>query len=184
MNTSATGGYLSPVGALIEDADLDAAFQKAVVGITGLAGQYVRPRWQAVAPKQPEPSIDWCGIGVTTQEADQGPVFNHDGAGDGQDEYARHEEIKVDATFYGPHGAGYAARFRDGIAINQNIEALNIDSIAFVSCGQIVSAPELVNQQWIKRFDLTVMFRRRVSRIYPVLNILSAPTAIVNDKSF
>jgi hypothetical protein len=43
-----------------------------------------------------------------------------------------------------------------------------------VDAGSIVPAPELVNQQWIRRFDLSMRIRRRIVRTYQVLSVLSA----------
>src|SRR5574340_383319 len=85
-NTSATGGYLSPdASALPLEGDaLDALLQGMVVGITGLPGAMVRPRWQSVVPKQPEPTVDWCAIGITTSDRTDYPVEEHDGTGDGE----------------------------------------------------------------------------------------------------
>ena len=40
--------------------------------------------------------------------------------------------------------------------------------------GPILAKHELVNQQWIRQFDMTLHFTRRVTRSYPVLNLLSA----------
>ena len=41
--------------------------------------------------------------------------------------------------------------------------------------------PEQLNLQWIRRYDVSIRIRRKVERIYPVLNLLSAPTQIVTD---
>jgi len=54
------------------DAALDAVFQALVVGITGLPGTLVRPRWQPVPPTQPSVTTNWAAIGVTTNAADAG----------------------------------------------------------------------------------------------------------------
>ncbi len=182
-NTSATGGYLAPVAASppLEDADLDAQFQQAVAGITGLPGQNVRPRWQPTNPKQPEPSVNWCAIGVMDITPDAGPYLKHIGAGQGQDDLNRHEQIELACTFYGPQAQRYAAALRDGLALPQNIEALNQVGIAFVECQPFRPVPELVNQQWIRRYDMALTFRRQVKRTYGVLNVLSADAVLISD---
>jgi hypothetical protein len=174
MADSSTGSYLNPALATppLEDLDLDAEFQKAVVGITGLAGNLVRPRWQATPPKQPEPSVNWCSIGVTSQVPDAGPLIDHVGIGNGTDELQRHEDIVLESTFYGPLGQRYAALFRDGLGLPQNMEGLSAVLISLTEVGEIVTAPELFNQQWIRRFDITVKFRRQVKRTYTILNVL------------
>jgi len=174
-NSSATGGLIAPVAEtppLTDDA-LDALFQVAVAGITGLSGTMVRPRWQPVPPKQPEPSVDWCAIGITDITPDEGPSIQHVGSLVGQvgevgrDDFKRHETITLLCTFHGPLGMRYAAKLRDGIG--------------FVESGPIRTVPELYNQQWIRRFDLVLIFRRKVSRTYPILNILSADPVNTTD---
>lgn len=183
-HTSATGGYLQPNVATppLEDASLDQQFQMAIAGMTGLDGSLVRPRWQPVVPKQPEPSVNWCAIGVMAQKADAGGFIQHHRDGDGFDEYVRHEDIEVACTFYGPNAQQMAAMVRDGIGIPQNIEGLNAVGISFVDCDTIRSVPEMFNQQWVKRYDLMMRFRRKVNRVYPILNILSADPEIISDE--
>ncbi|WP_250512696.1 hypothetical protein [Caballeronia sp. INDeC2] len=175
-NDSSTGGYLAPVDAQPppEDAALDAIFQQLVVGVTGLPGSLVRPRWQPVVPKQPEANVNWCAIGVSDQTPDASPAIQHNPAGDGSDTYIRHEDIDVMCSFYGPGAKGFAQMLVDGLCIAQNIEQIKARGMAFVSTSLIRAAPDLVNEQWIRRYDLTLHFRRAVTRTYAVLNILSA----------
>jgi len=182
-NDSSTGGYILPAGspAPLEDAALDALFQQVVTGVTGLLGAMVRPRWQPTVPKQPEPATNWCAIGVTNIEPDDYPVEIHDDTGDGHDNYAVHETLVVLASFYGPNSMSNAKVMRDGLYIAQNREALTQQGITVTDVGKPVAAPELVNQQWIRRYDVDIRFRRKVERTYPILNILSAPFEIDTD---
>jgi len=53
--------------------------------------------------------------------------------------------------------------------------------MGFVENGRAVLLPDLVNQQWRRRVDLPMSFRRQVSRTYPVLNLLSAEGEIATD---
>lgn len=182
-NTSATGGYLAGTGGVVEDSALDAILQACVVGITGLPGQMVRPRWQPVVPKQPEPSVNWCAIGVTTSTTTDYPVEQHIGAGDGSDAFEKWEELALLASFYGPDAAGFASLLRDGLYVTQNREVLQASGIDLIDVGTRTAAPDLVNQQWIRRFDLPIRFRRKVERSFPVLNILSAPDSIATDSN-
>ena len=183
QNTSATGGYLSPlvVSPPQEDTDLDLLFQGAIAGISGLAGNLVRPRWQPTIPVVPEANINWCALSVTVEESQDFPYIEHVGAGNGSDTFIRHEDIELFCTFYGPNAQQKAALLRDGFYIPQNLEALNLAGIGFVEADSIRAAPELFNQQWVKRYDLTLRFRRKVQRTYPVLNILSATPEIISD---
>lgn len=182
-NTSSTGGYLSPAAspAPLDGDELEDLFQRVVTSITELPKALVRPRWQPETPKQPEPHIDWCAIGVMVQDADAGPVLQHDGSGDGSTQYARHEDIEVLASFYGPNSQRYAGLLRDGLAIQQNCEELAAHDVAFVDGGKIRPLPELVNQQWLRRRDILLRFRRKISRIYSIQNIVAADIHLIDD---
>ncbi|AOY96854.1 hypothetical protein BKK79_35770 [Cupriavidus sp. USMAA2-4] len=176
MNDSSTGGYLSPaaVSPPLEDAELDAVFQQMVVGITGLPGNMVRPRWQPTVPKQPEPSVNWCALGITVQTSDAGPAISHDPAGEGSDTSVRHQEIDVLASFYGPNAKQYAQQLVDGLGIPQNLEQLKANDMQSVAEGSIRGAPDLLSEQWVRRYDVVLSFRRKITRTYAVLNVKSA----------
>ncbi|KAF1069151.1 MAG: hypothetical protein GAK45_01172 [Pseudomonas citronellolis] len=179
-NTSATGGYLAPEGTPTPaDEALEDILQPMVAGITGLPGKFVRPRWQPGTPKQPEPDVDWCAIGVMQTKQDANPAIEHDGSGDGEDKYQRHQDLILLATFYGPSAQGYGQRLSDGISIPQNREALKALNMDFVEAGELIAATDLVNQQWVRRYDLRIRLRRKIERTYPVLNILSADTPVI-----
>lgn len=182
-NDSSTGGYLSPavVSPPLEDDALDDLLQEMVAGITGLPGAMVRPRWQHTVPKQPEPSVNWCAIGVTVQTNDAGPAIRHNPDGQGSDSYQRHQDMELLCTFYGPAAKGYAQMLVDGLAIPQNSEQLGVYDMKFVSAATIRAAPDLVNQQWVRRYDVTVALRRKISRTYAVLNLLSAQVHTETD---
>lgn len=183
-NSSATGGYLAPAGVTppLQDLDLDLVFQGFVKGITGLPGALVRPRWQPTVPQTPETNVDWCAVGVTprTRSLDY-PAIQHDPTGDGHDRFTRHQELEVLATFYGPNAMRYADLLRDGAYMPQNGEQIGQHGIAFVEAGDAIAAPELVNQRWLKRYDLSLRFRRVIRRDYAVLNLLGADAAIQSD---
>lgn len=178
-NTSATGGYLAPEGTPTPaDQALEDILQAMVSGITGLPGMYVQPRWQPGNPIQPEPTLDWCAIGVMQTKPDTNPAIEHDGTGDGEDLYQRHQDVILLATFYGPNAQGFAQILADGLSVPQNGEAMRAQNMAFVETGEIIPAPELINQQWVRRYDLRIRLRRKIERTYPVLNILSADTPV------
>nr|WP_244140917.1 hypothetical protein [Burkholderia vietnamiensis] len=172
MNDSSTGGYLAPSvdAPPAEDDALDDLVHDLIVGITALSPDLVRPRWQPTVPKQPEPSVDWCAFGVAEQTSDASPAIQHDGAR--QDMYIRHQDINVLCTFYGPRAKGYAQRLADGLSIPQNREQLQLRDMAFVGVSEIRAAPDLVNQQWVRRYDITVKLRRKITRTYAVLTLL------------
>ena len=168
-NTSVTGSSLLPVGeALPADASLEDVLQAHVVGITGLPGALVRPRWQPTVPKMPEPCETWAAIGISTTDADAGPVLNQGAEVGG---YIRHETIQVMVTFYGPHAEQKIKQLRDGMHIRQNNQALLAIKAKVVQCGDIKSVPEQYNMQWVRRYDMTYTLHRRVELTYPISTI-------------
>ena len=176
-NDSSTGGFIPPASssAQLVDAALDALLQQLVVGITGLPGNMVRPRWQPVVPKQPDPSTDWCAIGVMDIEADDFPSETHVSTGNGSDTQSDHETITVMASFYGPNAMGHAKTLRSGLYVVQNTDTLEANGMALRETKRIVQSADLLNEQWVRRYDLTVVLRRNSIYSYPILNLLSAP---------
>lgn len=181
-NTSATGGALAPVGAQQPaDIDLDVILQAVVAGVLNLPASLIRPRWQETPTPQPPRGTNWCAMGVTKTEGDTNPVLSHDSQlpeGAGQDIFIRHEQSEALCSLYGPNAVANAALLRDGLQVPQNTETLAGYGIAYVSSDRIVRVPDLVNQGWINRADIRLTFRRKITRTYPVLNLLSAAGVI------
>lgn len=178
-NTSATGGYLTPISPPIaEDDALDDIFQELIVGLTALPADLVRPRWQPVDRKMPDVGVNWCAIGVTTDEPDNDPYLRHSPASTGQDTLQRTETIRVLATFYGPNAKGYAKIARDGLHIAQNRTQLEIALLAVITTDTIRAVPEQINNQWVRRYDLPLVFRRTVQRTYAIENLVSADVTL------
>lgn len=179
-NTSATGGYLAPIEATPEwDAALDDILQTLVMGVTGLPGASVRPRWEAKPAARPPLTENWCSIGVMSITQDDNAVISHIPDGDGTDELQRHETLDVLASFYGPGANGYAARLRDGLWIAQNREIIADKGLGVVSVGQAIIVPNAFNQENYRRIDLPVTMRRSVTRTYRVLNVLTGVGEII-----
>lgn len=182
MNTSATGGYLTPTSpAPDEDDALDDLLTEAVAGITALPGAMVRPRWQPRPPKMPDPSVDWCAIGVVDDDTPGYPHQQHDGTGDGSTTVSTAEDFMALASFYGPDARAVAKLLRDGLYLDQNREQLKIKGLFFVSTGKITAAPEFIDAQWYRRYDLPLFFRRTVARTYAILNIESVEVDVYSE---
>ncbi len=80
---------------------------------------------------------------------------------------------------YGPAGQQYATRFRDGIAVSQNNAELNTQGLSLAGYSHIIPFPELINNQWVRRYDFTVRLRRKVVREYNVKSLVAeSPTDI------
>ena len=175
-NNSATGGYLLPLQASppLEDAELEAVFQGYIAGVSGLPSNLVRTRWPAAGAEPPAPDQTWCLMDIRSQAADAAPAVTHDPAGEGLIPFVRHESIEVLCSMIGraraPRGA--AARRLGRAAEPRSLQA---QDMAVTGAGPILAKHEQVNQQWIRQYDISLRFARRVKRVYPVLNLLSAP---------
>ncbi len=178
-----TAFYVPP--SPLEDDELDNALQSMIVGITGLDPSLVRPRWQATVPQQPEPGTDWCAIGVISSLPDAGPYIEHlfgdDITAPAGDLSIRHEEMEVLVSLYGPHAKTNLGILRDGLGIPQNLEIAKSLGLYFVGMDAGRIAPDFINQQWIRRWDTALTFRRMVARVYGVNNILSAEIDLQDD---
>ena len=166
MNTSATGGYILPDGGAVpNDQELEDIFQALIKGVTGLSGQMVRPRFQVKPPPVPAVGVDWVAFGIKSQRLDDGPYF------DQHDENAssiRHETIELILSFYGNNGQRFAKLFTDGTAIPQNIDQLKPHKIKFIGVSDVLTAPDLINEQYVHRYDLVASFRRKTKRTYAI----------------
>lgn len=178
-NTSATGGYLTPNPAPAPQplfgVDLNRFIQAVLVGVSGLEGRLVRPRWQVEPANMPDLEVDWMAFGITRVTRDAYAYEDHvDDPDGGYDRFIRHETIELLLSFYGPDGNGYASLVGDGLQIAQNREALTAAGMAVVETGDLTTVPTLVKERWQQRVDMTLTLRRQVRRHYPILNFLSA----------
>lgn len=179
-NTTATPGYLTPLGADIDQDALENSLQEMVVGVTGLAAELVRPRWQAKPPTSPGSEETWCAIGVT-DFMEAASSEQHDGAGDGANVVTTWCGLELLATFYGPGSLGMATRLRDGLQIDQNRAQLRAQGLALTSVGEPRNAPDLKNGQWRRRVDLPITMQWETRQEFGVLNIDAASGTIVTD---
>lgn len=184
--TSATGGYLAvgpgPSREAVEDLLGD-----VVAGVTGLARDLVRARWQPDPPDQPEPEIDWCAIGIQSRTPEGGQLIPPRRRPDGAIEGARVERsvlLEVLASFYGPAADDLAGRLADGLALGQNRTPLRTLNLALVSVGAATTAPDFVGAKWLTRIDLPLTLRQATARDagnVAVLPLESALPAIVGE---
>jgi hypothetical protein len=184
-NDSSTGGFLSPAPAGLppEDTALDEILQALVVGVTGLPGNLIRPRWQPRPPPVPEPSVDWCAIGITDEDPEPNISQVHLSAGQGSTISYDVDTVTVLASFYGPTARGNAKLLRTGLMIPQNRETLYNSGLALMEIpGKTVFLPEIVNNQTLRRADIQIMFRRRTTLVWPILNILEMQGTILTDQ--
>jgi hypothetical protein len=181
---SSTAGYLAPLApAPAYDDQLADLLHDAIQGITGIAdGSLIRPRWQPEPPNQPDFSTDWVAFGVTAVDADRFAYQGHDPTGDGANELERDEVVRVLTSFYGPNAMAVLQRYRDGLQVAQNRDALASAGIKLLEVQEATVLPALLKEKWVNRVDCAVVFRRRVKRVYPVFNLQSAGVDLDNEQ--
>lgn len=175
---STASGYLAPSSSPVYDDALDDILQAATAGITGLPGNLVRPRWQPEMPQQPAFDVNWCALGVTRTVVDTFAYHSQDAESQAVE---RDETLYVMHSFYGPNAAGICERFRDGLEIPQNRAELRAQGVAIVEVEEARNLPALLKEKWVKRVDVTVVYRRRTSRVYPVRTITSGQLGLDNE---
>lgn len=192
-NTSASGGYLLPdaqpeplYGKALND-----FFQGLVKGITGMAGDLVRPSPQGEPPNIPEAATAWAAIQTTVVPSDTFPAVIHlpnANGGAGVDQLQRHEQINILASFYDLGTNGEADRLcsllRDGLSIAQNREPLLAQHMGLNSVKDKTVVPSLLKMRWLYRVDLPFIVSRAVTRNYRVENVQSANGQIVTSAGF
>jgi len=178
-NSSTSPGYLTPVSSpQAYDEALERELSRWVRALSGLPGELVRPRWTAVQAAMPEAGMNWCGFGITDFSHDDSPAFIQ--ADEGAQMW-RHEVIECMASFYGPGGQQIATVFRDGLQIPQNNDELSRVGLSFQDASPLIPFPELINNQWVRRYDITVRLRRKVIREYGVKSLVDAPVSDIGD---
>jgi hypothetical protein len=177
---SSTVGYIKPqtpnpppFGKLSFEQFLQTVF----VGVSGLPGDLVRPKWQVNPPAQPDILVDWLAIGLAEDDAD---TFTYSGVDDnGNNQFMRMEALAVQCTFYGPNSLDYMRIVRDGLQLGQNREALQKALMDFVNTSKGMRVPDLVNERWVNRWEMTAYFRRQDMRVYPILDFVSGSGSVI-----
>lgn len=174
MSNSSTGGYLNPITPVVTPNRLTLIqfIQTVLVGISGLPGTSVRPKWQVAPGKQPDLPTSWIAFGIRVSKPDANSYVGMDAAGVTTSQ--RHEGLEISCSIYGPDALEICDLIRDGFQIQQNLEALTKANMGFTEILDIIHIPELINERWLDRYEMPVVLRREVLRSYPILPIVSA----------
>jgi hypothetical protein len=126
----------------------------------------------------PDAGADWVAYGVTNSMADTYPYVGHV---DGVSTLYQDEEFDILCSVYGHRADYYTKTLRDAFQIQTNLDVLREAGVAFVGVNSIVRAPSLVKERWLDKFDITMHFRRRYSRSYPILNLEFGSIILLTD---
>lgn len=182
--SSIAAGYLVPVEPIEADDDFADILHDVIVGVTGLAGDLVRPRWQPEPPTQPDFNTNWAAFGVVRTESDVFSYQEHDPEDEGSDIVERDHTFHVLHSFYGPLCHGYCEMLRDGLAVAQNRDVLAQHDTFVIEVQEATVLPALLKQKWVRRVDVTVLYRRRISRTYPVRTIQSVGQTVLDNEHY
>lgn len=150
--------------------------QTVLVGVSGLSGPMVRPKWQPEPPKQPDINVDWMAMGISVASPDANSYVGVDDTGATGTQ--RHETLEITCDIYGPNGLEIGGLVRDGFQIPNNLSALRYANMGFVEVSPMRQIPDLINERFINRVAMSVFLRREIQRTYPILTILSASGTI------
>lgn len=178
MSTSATGGYAQPsfTQGNPKRLTLTQFIQTVFVGLSNFDGKLVRPNWQPEEPQQPNLGVNWIAFGIASQT----PSFNAYIAMNPDDttQLQRQEQLEVSVSVYGPEALDTVGIIVDGFQIPQNQAALLSANMGLVEVTKALHIPELINERFFNRYQMTVVLNRQVQRLYPILNFLSASGTI------
>lgn len=183
--SSSSAGFLAPITSPVDDQALEDVLQATIVGITGLAGQWVRPRWQPEPPNQPPLDQNWVAFGIIRRVYDSFMYKGHDPDGDsgnGVDLVECDESLQVLHSFYGPNSNSLCTRFRAGLDVDQNRDALRANGILLTEVQDAINLPALLKEKWVLRIDATVIYRRRHIHSFPIRNLVSGQAGIDNER--
>jgi hypothetical protein len=180
MPTSATGGYLNQTAGPTEGVTLQRFLQQVIVGVSGLPGNAIRPLWQANPPPLPDITANWCAFGIVSVKGDAN-VYQRESSTLTSATIERHEQIEVRCSFYGPDAMDYANRLRDGLQVAQNREQLFLAGMGINGFSDLQHIPDLVNDRFYNRADMTITISREVKREYSVLPFLASGWIIATE---
>lgn len=180
-NTSATGGYIQPFQPVGSDQEFRRFLQQVLVNVSQLPDEMVLQAWQANVNLVNQINQDWLSFGILSRTPDATPYFSMGTQEEGLN-YQRYESIDIGCFFYGPNCQSYAALVRDNLTIPQNTDILGFGGIGITNFSETRHVPELYNDHWFDRADLTITVMREIRRTYPTLSFTqSGGTLYVNS---
>lgn len=175
-NDSSTGGYLAPIainGDLNDGALID-FLQAVVVGITGIQGSLVRPRWQAEPTNIPDPGTNWCAIGPDQSRNRESYSARFKDSPTTM-VVVRNRLIPILCSFYGPAAEANSELLAMGFEVPQNRETMQLAGFALVGgVGPTIIVPALIKTQWYPKADVSFVVRQQQKYSYPILDVASA----------
>jgi hypothetical protein len=182
-NDSSTGGYLSPsnTNGDLNDIALAIFLQNIVVGIVGLPGPMVRPRWQTEPPNIPDFGTNWAAIGPGPRKREPFSAIVHAASGDtSSSTVVRNRTMDILCSFYGPAAETNSELLAMGLEIPQNRDAMVLQGFNIIGgAGDSTIVPAMIKGRWQYRVDIGFTIRQQQKYTYSVLDVLSAQGTLI-----
>ncbi len=176
---SSQAGYLDPTASPLEGDALNKVLHDAIVGLTGINGKLVRPRWVPEPSTQPSFDENWVAFGIPRTVPDYASY--EEVIVDGVTQIQRDELLFVLHSFYGPNCKALAERMRNALDVSQNRAALRAAGLLFKEAQEPVVLPALLKEKWVKRVDITIVYARRAIHTYAIRIIESGQLGLDNE---
>lgn len=178
---SSVAGFLRPLSSPLYDDPLDDYFHDFLVGMSGLPGDLVRPRWQPEPPNQPDFTVNWIAFGFPRIVED---AFAYQGQDPDNPETGlvqRDEILTMLMSIYGPQGGQLGKQISAGLQLSQNRAYLRTQQISLVEVEDMIKLPALLKEKWVPRVDINVRFRRRAGWVFAVRSVDSVAAGLDNE---
>jgi hypothetical protein len=148
-----------------------------LVSLTGFDNTLVRPMYQPNPPTVPPFGTDWIAFNISQTEMNGSSyqVLN------ASDVFKMQRQLKYNVVIaiYGANASVTASTIRSGMELSQNWDSLRVYSIALSKVGSIMRVPELHNQRWLDRYNITLELNHITSETAGIMSIISATENIV-----
>jgi hypothetical protein len=178
---SSVAGFLKPLSSPLYDDPLEQFFHDFLTGLSGLPGDYVRPRWQEEPPNQPDFTVNWLAFGFPRITED---VFAYQGQNADDPEIGdvqRDEILTMLISIYGPQCGANGKLISASLQLSQNRAYLRTQQISLVEVEDQIRLPALLKEKWVPRVDINVRFRRRAGWTFAIRTVESASAGLNNE---
>lgn len=175
----------SDIDGELNDELLQDGLQSIVVGLTGMSGTLVIPRFQQNPPDMPGLDVTWAAIGLTKKSRWTFAFEKHFpstvGGQPSTSKVIREEDLWVLTSFFGPNGDAMSELFSMGFQIATNRQAMQQLGFAFIESMDSIPRPDMINEQNRVVYDVEFRVRRRQGYTYAVQEFTSVGVVIILD---
>ena len=164
--------FIMPLTFSVDDKYLDRILHDCFKGLTALPETLERPLWSLNPANQPPKETNWLSFGIISRDESSLADLFFDPITNLYTQTAT-EELNVLVSCYGPDASATMNNIRNGLRIESNRWQLRNNGIVWVSSGNPYTTSYLINEQYVKRQEAIIIFRRsnittwNVAPVYP-----------------